>query len=168
MLTQLEQELLRAVPAWEEQQGVPFMIDGARLVDTLREQLAAKENRVRHVVEGPDTAITCTCRRGQSARARRRACAIGAQADAHSQCSDSRAVRARCARPAHARGAARRGGAAAHARRLALTPGAVCRDAAAHRCGCTSARPPADAELDACIVAPRSPYSCLVGVYPVA
>lgn len=41
----VEQELLRIIPAWEAEHGMPFLMDGARYVDYLHEQLGeAKEN----------------------------------------------------------------------------------------------------------------------------
>jgi len=41
----LEQELLKVLPAWEAEHQMPFMMDGTRFVDYLRDQLGgAKEN----------------------------------------------------------------------------------------------------------------------------
>ena len=41
----LEQELLKVLPAWEAEHHMPFMMDGTRFVDYLRDQLGgAKEN----------------------------------------------------------------------------------------------------------------------------
>ncbi|WFC97667.1 putative protein kinase YGL059W [Malassezia yamatoensis] len=41
----MEQELLRVIPAWEEEHAMPFLMEGQRYVDHLEEQLeSAKEN----------------------------------------------------------------------------------------------------------------------------
>ena len=45
----LEQELLKVLPAWEAEHNMPFMMDGMRFVDHLRDQLGgAKENPRTH------------------------------------------------------------------------------------------------------------------------
>lgn len=58
----LEQELLKVLPAWEETHHMPFMMDGVRFVDHLRDQLggAPKENpRVQRRVPGTSaTSVT--------------------------------------------------------------------------------------------------------------
>lgn len=43
----VEQELLKVLPAWEAEHGMPFMMDGVRFVDHLKEQLGTKENEAR-------------------------------------------------------------------------------------------------------------------------
>ncbi|WFD30160.1 putative protein kinase YGL059W [Malassezia sp. CBS 17886] len=45
----VEQELLRALPSWEAEHNMPFLMDGVRFVDTLRDQLGGAKENMRNV-----------------------------------------------------------------------------------------------------------------------
>ena len=61
----IEQELLRVIPAWEAEQGTPFLMDGVRFVDQLQEQRAGAKENVR--AARPGTAMGGDARRGAGA-----------------------------------------------------------------------------------------------------
>jgi protein regulator of cytokinesis 1 len=43
LIIQVEQELLKHIPVWEEINGRPFMVQGERVVDKIHDALEAKD-----------------------------------------------------------------------------------------------------------------------------
>lgn len=52
----LEQELLKVLPAWEAEHGMPFLMDGQRYIDYLQDQLGGAKENARGVRRAPTSA----------------------------------------------------------------------------------------------------------------
>ncbi|WFD19369.1 putative protein kinase YGL059W [Malassezia caprae] len=142
----LEQELLKVLPAWEAEHGLPFLMDGQRFIDYLQDQLGGAKENARGVRRAPTSAGV----RAEGLAASRTANAVPATPATHGK----RVPRAPTTARRGATPAAARPRVASQSRR---TPYAGARDARTHRRD-EAAAPVAD---DAPVASPRTPSSYL-------